>query len=52
VAAALGNYPEHASWSLSALNAALELEANDEVREALAESRERLTTDERPAAGD
>lgn len=43
VASALGNYPEHAAWSLPALDAALATEADDEVREALAECKTRLS---------
>ncbi|MFZ1324575.1 MAG: HEAT repeat domain-containing protein [Candidatus Contendobacter sp.] len=38
VAAALGNYPEHAAWALPALETALRTEADEEVREALSES--------------
>lgn len=39
VACALGNYPEHASWALPAIDAALASETNAEVREALAASK-------------
>jgi HEAT repeat protein len=41
VAAVLGNYPEHADWALPAIEAALATETEDEVREALAESKTR-----------
>lgn len=43
VAVALGNYPEHVGWSLPAIDAALASEPDEEVREALAESKARLT---------
>jgi HEAT repeat protein len=43
VAAALGNYPEHMAWSLPAIDAALVAETDEKVREALEESRARLT---------
>jgi hypothetical protein len=42
VAVALGNYPEHADWSLPALEAALASEADPEVRQALARSQAQL----------
>ncbi|MBA2226758.1 MAG: HEAT repeat domain-containing protein [Thermogemmata sp.] len=42
VAVALGNYPEHAGWSLPAIEAALASESDKEVRQALARSRARL----------
>jgi hypothetical protein len=42
IAEALGNYPEHAEWSLPAVEAALETETEDEVLEALGQSRDRL----------
>jgi HEAT repeat protein len=42
VAVALGNYPEHAGWSLPAIEAALASEADHEVRQALARSQARL----------
>ncbi|MBK7543013.1 MAG: HEAT repeat domain-containing protein [Candidatus Competibacteraceae bacterium] len=38
VAAALGNYPEHADWALPALEAAFRMEMDEDVREALSES--------------
>lgn len=43
VANALGNYPEHAGWSLPAIDAAMGAESDEGVREALAKSRARLT---------
>jgi hypothetical protein len=43
VAVALGNYPEHASVSLPALEAAYSSESDEEVRAALQESKARLT---------
>jgi HEAT repeat protein len=43
VAAALGRYPEHADWALPAIEDALAVESDDDVREALAESQARLT---------
>ncbi len=43
VASALGNYPEHSSWSLPAIEAALASEVVEEVQEALSDSKERLT---------
>jgi hypothetical protein len=39
VASALGNYPEHASWTLPAIDAALTSEPDEEVREALVQSK-------------
>jgi len=41
VAAALGNYPEHGDWAMPAIEAALATETDEEVREALAESKAR-----------
>jgi hypothetical protein len=43
VASALGNYPEHEGWSLPAIDAALASETDEDVREALAESKARRT---------
>lgn len=43
VASALGNYPEHASWSLPAIDAALLSEPDEHVRRALAGSKASLT---------
>jgi len=43
VAAALGNYPEHADWSLPAIEVVLAEEKDEDVREALAESKARQT---------
>jgi len=43
VASALGNYPEHASWTLPALDNAMASESDEDVREALAESKARRT---------
>jgi HEAT repeat protein len=43
VAAALGNYPEHADWALPAIEAALATETDEEVCEALTESKARRT---------
>ena len=42
IASALGNYPEHETWSLPALDAALISETDEEVREALADSKARI----------
>ena len=42
VATALGRYPEHTPWSLPAIEQALETEPDEEVREALSDSRARL----------
>lgn len=39
VASALGNYPEHASWALPAIETALASEPDENVREALARSK-------------
>jgi hypothetical protein len=44
VAIGLGNYPEHAAISLPALQAAAASETDEEVRETVRESIERLTT--------
>lgn len=38
VAIALGNYPEHQSWALPAIAAALAVETDEEVRKSLVES--------------
>ena len=43
VALALGNFPEHASWLVPAIDAALESESDDHIRDVLTESRDRLT---------
>src|SRR3954468_6028237 len=43
VAAALGNYPEHAPWLLPAIDAALASEPDEHIRQALAKSRAGLT---------
>jgi len=43
VASALGNYPEHVSWSLPAIDAALASESDTDVREGLSASKARLT---------
>ena len=43
VASALGNYPEHVAWSLSAIDAALASETDEEVLETLVESKARRT---------
>jgi len=43
VATALGNYPEHASWSVPAIDAALASNLDEHVRQALATSKARLT---------
>src|SRR5262249_52486436 len=42
VATALGLYPEHTAWSLPAIDAAMASETEEEVRQALAKSKERL----------
>jgi hypothetical protein len=42
VAEALGNFPEHASWLAPAIDAALEQESDEHVRQALAASKARL----------
>ena len=44
VALAFANYPEHASWSLPAIDAALTSEKDEDVRFALLASKERLGT--------
>ena len=43
VAETLGNFPEHVSWSVPAIDAALASEPDEHVREVLAESKARLT---------
>lgn len=43
VASALGNYPEHAFWAQPAIEAALALEQDEDVCEALAQSKARRT---------
>jgi hypothetical protein len=43
VAEALGNFPEHVSWLLPAIDAALASVSDEQVRQALAESKARLT---------
>jgi hypothetical protein len=43
VADALGNFPEHVSWLLPAIDAALASESDANVRQVLAESKARLT---------
>jgi hypothetical protein len=43
VAETLGNFPEHASWLLPAIDAALASEPDQHVRQVLAESRTRLS---------
>jgi hypothetical protein len=44
VAEALGNYPEHASWLVPAIDAALAAESEEHVRQALTDSKTRLTS--------
>jgi hypothetical protein len=44
LAQALGEFPEHTSWLVPAIDAALGSESNEHVRQVLAESRTRLTT--------
>ena len=38
----LGNFPEHRSWLVTAIDAALASESDEHVRKVLAESKERL----------
>ena len=49
VAQTLGNFPEHKSWLVPAIDAALALESDEHVQRGLAESKTRLTT---ASAGD
>ncbi len=42
VASALGNYPEHGTWSLPALDRALESESDSDVQRSIQESKDRL----------
>jgi hypothetical protein len=44
VASALGNYPEHASWLVPAIDAALASETDEPVRRVLSEGKARLTS--------
>jgi hypothetical protein len=43
MAETLGKYPEHATWLVPAIDAALQLESDEYIREALAKSKARLT---------
>jgi hypothetical protein len=43
VAQVLGNFPEHRSWLVPAIDAALASESDEYVRQVLAESKARLT---------
>lgn len=43
LADAFGNFPEHGSWLLPAIDAALASESDQHVRQVLAESKARLT---------
>jgi hypothetical protein len=43
MAETLGNFPEHRSWSVPAIDAALASESDEHVRKVLAESKARLT---------
>jgi hypothetical protein len=51
VAAALGNYQEHTAWALPAIDAAMETETEEDVREALAESKRALQHYKDPSIG-
>ena len=44
VAETLGNFPEHTSWLVPAIDAALASESDEHIRQVLAESKTRLTT--------
>lgn len=44
VAEALGNFPEHTSWLMPAINAALESESDEQLRHVLTESKARLAS--------
>ena len=43
VAETLGHFPEHGSWLVPAIDAALASESDEHVRQVLAESKARLT---------
>ncbi len=43
VASALGDYPEHAAWSLPAIEQALQTETSESIRDTLLSSKEKLS---------